>query len=140
MKLNYGTLAAAALFVLTTSPLASAQVSTVVTHSADPNTRTVSTTATATGPNGKQATRSWSTTANGNGSVTRSRAAIGPNGRTASGSATYTNNGNGTVTRVASQTGPAGRTRFATATAGNGVLTSSVTRRNGVVVNRTRVR
>jgi hypothetical protein len=141
--LNRSTLIMTALLVAGTANLALAQQKTTTrqtTHTYDPSTRNASTNTTVTGPNGKQATRDTSTIANGNGSATHSSTSTGPNGHSASTTATYTNNGDGTITRSGSHTGVGGRTRFATTTAGNGGSTSSVTRRNGTVINRSRRR
>ena len=102
----------AALFVAGTSNLALAQRSKTVTRSADPNTHTVSRTATETGRNGRTATQTRSTTHNGDGTITHSDA----------------------------QTGVNGRTRSATVTAGNGSATQTVTRRSGRVITRSRTR
>jgi hypothetical protein len=66
--MNRSTILFAALFIAASSNLALAERVTTVTRSADPNTHTVSKTATVTGVNGR--TRSVVTTA-GNGTATQ---------------------------------------------------------------------
>jgi hypothetical protein len=110
--MNRTTIMLAAIFVAATSNLALAQRSKTVTRTADPNTHTVSRTATETGPNGRTATQTRATT----------------------------NNGDGTITHSDAQTGINGRTRSAVTTAGNGSATQTVTRRSGRVITRSRTR